>query len=382
MVLSSLQKTKNGTYRLQFRSLNRPQSVSLGKVRKTEAESFQLHVDRLIRAANGAGTLEAVDLQWINDRSPDVKKRLKECGLIQDDTKPDRSFVSSVDDFVATMKNWSASTATNWEQHRRRVFQYFANRPAASITAGDARDFKQFLVSSLNLSENTARKTIASCRQVFKWLMDHEQATRNPFAGLPVGIGKTSKQTYVSADVVERILPHCPNYEWRLMFILARYAGLRCPSEPFALRWSSIDFEALRMRVFAPKTKQTRVVPLFPELRKHLAAIHAELSEGCSDWLMPNLRETSGSLHGPAFKIVQRANEKLWPRLFHNMRSSCQTDLTDKHPISAVCTWLGNTADVAAKHYLQVTESHFEAATRADIIPAPRRQSADIRHHE
>jgi integrase len=199
-------------------------------------------------------------------------------------------------------------------------------------------------------------------------MIDHEKITKNPFTGQPVGIGKAKNQGYVPADRIAAILPSCPNNEWRLLFVFARFAGMRCPSEPFQAKWSAVDWERGRMLVDAPKKKDQRVIPLFPELRKYLEEYHADLPESASDWMLPNLRETSGSLHAPASKIIMRAKQPLWPRLFHNLRSSCQTDLCDKHPLAAVCAWLGNSATVAARHYLQVTEAHFEAATRTAII--------------
>jgi hypothetical protein len=37
--------------------------------------------------------------------------------------------------------------------------------------------------------------------------------------------------------------------------------------------------------------------------------------------------------------------------------------LTAEHPLHVVCAWIGNSALVAQKHYLQVTESDFQKAT-------------------
>ena len=34
-----------------------------------------------------------------------------------------------------------------------------------------------------------------------------------------------------------------------------------------------------------------------------------------------------------------------------------------EHPIHVVCAWIGNSADVARRHYLQVTDADFEKAT-------------------
>ena len=63
-------------------------------------------------------------------------------------------------------------------------------------------------------------------------------------------------------------------------------------------------------------------------------------------------------------RIVKRAGLKPWPRIFHNLRASRQTELEAQHPTHVVCSWIGNSPAVAQKHYLQVTDDHFEKALR------------------
>jgi hypothetical protein len=80
-------------------------------------------------------------------------------------------------------------------------------------------------------------------------------------------------------------------------------------------------------------------------------------SMGPAGWRNCNLRTTFK-------KIIERAGLKPWPRLFHNLRSSLQTELEENSPTHAVCAWLGNSPDIARKHYLQVMDEHFERAIR------------------
>jgi hypothetical protein len=61
-------------------------------------------------------------------------------------------------------------------------------------------------------------------------------------------------------------------------------------------------------------------------------------------------------------RIIRRAGVKPWPKLFHNLRSTRQTELTEKFPSHVVCAWLGNSRAVAQDHYLQVTDAHFALA--------------------
>jgi hypothetical protein len=56
-------------------------------------------------------------------------------------------------------------------------------------------------------------------------------------------------------------------------------------------------------------------------------------------------------------RLIKRAGLKPWPRLFHNLRSSRETELAAEYPIQVVTAWLGNTPRIALKHYLQVTDA-------------------------
>ena len=56
--------------------------------------------------------------------------------------------------------------------------------------------------------------------------------------------------------------------------------------------------------------------------------------------------------------------------MFQNLRSTRETELVEEFPEHVVCIWLGNSRIVAAKHYLQVTNEHFERAAGAAQNPA------------
>ncbi len=83
---------------------------------------------------------------------------------------------------------------------------------------------------------------------------------------------------------------------------------------------------------------------------------HRRAAMGKAGWRNCNLRTTFE-------KIVKRAGLTPWPRLFHNLRSSWQTELAERFPSHVVCDWLGNSEDIARKHYYQITDAHFAEAT-------------------
>ena len=57
-----------------------------------------------------------------------------------------------------------------------------------------------------------------------------------------------------------------------------------------------------------------------------------------------------------------------WPRLFHSMRASRQTELQREFPLHVVCSWLGNSPRIAQQSYLLVTEDDFARAAGAKKV--------------
>ncbi|MBI1826632.1 MAG: hypothetical protein HY287_13425 [Planctomycetes bacterium] len=120
--------------------------------------------------------------------------------------------------------------------------------------------------------------------------------------------------------------------------------------------------------------KASRVIPPFPELRSILMEAFDAAPDGAefviderfrraamgpSGWQNANLRTTFG-------KIVRRAGLTPWPRLFHNLGASRETELVESYPVQVVTGCLGNTPAVAMPDYLMTTDAHFDAVTKGD----------------
>lgn len=63
-------------------------------------------------------------------------------------------------------------------------------------------------------------------------------------------------------------------------------------------------------------------------------------------------------------RIIARAGLKRRPRLLQNLRASCSTDWAEALPAHVFARWLGHSPLVAAKHYLQTRDAHFQVAIR------------------
>jgi hypothetical protein len=66
-------------------------------------------------------------------------------------------------------------------------------------------------------------------------------------------------------------------------------------------------------------------------------------------------------------RLLRLAGVSGWPRLFHSMRASRQTELQREFPLHVVCSWLGNSPRIAQQSYLLVTEDDFARAAGAKV---------------
>ena len=160
---------------------------------------------------------------------------------------------------------------------------------------------------------------------------------------------------------------------WRLILALSRFGGLRVPSEIFVLKWGDVDLNKGRFLIHSPKTEHhpdgaSRVCPIFPELRPYFEEALLAASDGsgrvpASQHVVATHRTPCGNMATQFLRFIEKAKLTPWPKLWHNLRATRQTELENQFPTHVVCKWLGNSPRVAAQHYLRVTEDHFSLAT-------------------
>ncbi len=174
---------------------------------------------------------------------------------------------------------------------------------------------------------------------------------------------------FITREVADRVLDACPDAQWRPLFALSRYGGLRCPSELMALRWADVHWERCRMTIGAIKTEHhsgggVRVIPIYSELRPHLEAVRDQAAPG-DEYVITRYRgDSSLTLRTQLIRIIEKAGLGEWPKLWQNLRATRQTELAQRLPSYVVCEWTGNSQAVAQRHYLQVTDEHFDAAQK------------------
>ena len=197
-----------------------------------------------------------------------------------------------LDRYIDGRTDVKPTTTTHLIRARRDLERFFgADRPLISITPGDADEYRRHLMSVL--AENTARRLCGRAKQFFRAAVRLKVIDDNPFADMRnLGVrANKSREFFVDRELTAAAMAAMPDAEWRAIFALARFGGLRCPSEVLALDWSDVDWRGGKLRVPSPKTaycgKGERITPLFPELREHLADSHEAAGWPKSGLLVP-----------------------------------------------------------------------------------------------
>jgi integrase len=375
--MASVNRAENGGFQIQFVGTDkRRRSVRLGIVKPKIVEMVKLRIEQMV-ANQKAGVLYDAELtQWINGIPDALHDKLARVGLVEPRQKRKTMGLKEfLDDFVKRRSDVKPATREVWKQPIRNLIAHFgAKKDITKINEADAMDFRQYLMSS-KLASATVAKRLQFARTFFHDARRRKLIASNPFAEVSAkSVVRLDQRRFVTQEETTKLLEACPNHHWRIIVALARYGGLRCPSEVLSLRWQDIDWDKQRINVPSPKTahhgKESRIIPLFPELQIALeeawelapeGAIYVVderyrmSSNGSNGWRNCNLRTTFE-------KIVRRAGLVPWPKLFHALRSSRETELARDFPIHVVTAWLGNTPTIALRHYLLTTDAEFERA--------------------
>ena len=367
--MASITKDPNGHRRIQFKdgSGNR-RAIRLGKVSQRFAEAVKLRVEQLNNANITSGPVDSDTAAWVAKLDDLLAKKLARVGLIP--RRRSARLKEFLDDYIGKRVDVKSSTATVYGHTRRCLVDYFGgNRSLRDISAGDADEWRLWLSHHEYLADNTVRRRCGIAKQFFRAALRKRLITENPFAEMRACLVRENRQRdyFVTRDETSKILDACPDAQWRLLFALSRFGGLRCPSEHLALRWDDIDWERNRITIHSSKTEHhkdggVRQVPIFPELRPYLEEVFDHAEPG-SEYVITRYRKSNVNLRTQLLKIIGRAGLVPWPKLWQNLRATRATELVSAGwPEYKVCKWLGHTKLVAEKHYWQVTDEDFQRA--------------------
>jgi len=365
------------TYRVLFVDpTGRRQTIRLGKVSKRLAETTKIRVEEILAARIAGHSIATETAAWLAKIGDVVHDKLARVGLVEpreaataDESKVPLGVI--VERYIASRSKLKPNTLRNYETTKRLLKEHFGEaRLVRTIHAGHAKDYREWLVGKYAAA--TVAREIKRARQFFEYAKDCRVIDENPFLKVRAGSQKNTRRKHpVSRDVIDKVLAACPNNDWRLAVVLARYGGLRIPSELQRLTWRDIDWGGRRFTVRVPKKEhidghETRVVPIFPEIEPYLRQAYDDAPEG-SVHVLPSRFHHEGYVYAGVLRAVERAGVPAWPKLLVNMRASRETELMQCHPEHVVHAWIGNSKEVAADHYLMLTDDDF---ARAAVYPA------------
>lgn len=370
--MASISTDPQGNRTIQFVAGDgKRRSVRLGKMSIKTAGKIKTYVEAINAALIANTSLETESAKWLAGLCDDLHAKLAAVGLVapRQTALLDEFLHKFIDNRKATLK---PNTIVNLLAAKKRLVEYFAaDRDMRTITTIDADAWAAALAE--RYAPITAGRLIKRARQFYDAALRHKVVLENPFKHLKASShANKDRQFHVDRETIARVLDAAPDAEWRLIIALSRFGGLRCPSEHLALRWQDIDWARQRFLVRSSKTEHhedggERWVPIFPELLPYLQESF-ELAEEGAVYVINRYRDTNANLRTTFAKIIKRAGVKPWPKLFHNLRASRQTELVVDSPIHVVCAWMGNSPRVASKHYLTLREEDYQRAANSGAV--------------
>ncbi len=371
--MASIIKFPSGRRAIQFTDPADPDKrpkIQLGKISDRAAQTVRGHIEALVSARITRTAPPDETSRWTMDIGPDLHAKLTRAGLCE--AREKKSVVTLgelLKAYIDSRADVKAATHLVFGHTRRCLLDFFDEGvDVSTITSIDAENWRRSLKTEHDLAANTIRRRTGIARQFFAHACKRGIIAVNPFAGMAANVvANPSRFYYVSREQIDRVIDECPCGQWRLLVALARYGGLRVPSEALSLEWKDIDWDRGRMTVKSPKTIHhpgggARIVPIFPEVFPHLRDAFEAAAEG-ETHVINRYRGPTKNLRTHFDRIIQRAGVQPWPKLWQNLRSSRETELVETFPVHVVTRWLGNSPDVANRHYLQTTEEHYRIAS-------------------
>lgn len=359
-------------------------TIRLGKASMAQAETFKHRVEVLIAAKLLDQPPDSATIEWLSKIDRSYYDKLATAGLC---TKHDvRTVKELVLWHLAEMGKGSAkpSTIRNITRAGENLRAYFTDdRSIGTITFDDANNFRKWLQESGGqngkpLAKTTVSRRCRRARQIFAAAAKPHRrwVAANPFEEMGHWCEvNQERNVYIEQAKIEFVLDELTDDHVRLVVALARYAGLRAPSEPLDLEWQNIDWATNTMNVHCIKTqqyegKEWRTVPIFPELLPHLQKIYDRLPERATNRVFEDF-------HGKAWTSFSRRIEAacrrlgipMWIKPFINMRASCEHDWLQKYPINVVAAWMGHSPQVALRHYSRVSKELTARAASNSLLP-------------
>jgi integrase len=241
------------------------------------------------------------------------------------------------------------------------------------VSRDDASKWREGMVAAGKLSIATIKLHIGNAKTYFNEAVTRGLIQTNPFGHLAGGNTASTNERYVTPEETDKILEALPGAELKLIFGLARLAGLRTTSETHLLTWADVNFDRGRLLVRSPKTErhkghESRIVPIFPKLMALIQARYDEAPEGVDQLVFAR----GGALVRRIGAAAKAAGVAEWGDLFQTLRRSCEREWAMEFPQYVVSKWIGHSITVSGKHYANaVSDDIYDRAAGVKVARLP-----------
>lgn len=374
---------KNGAKAVQvITHTGERKTINLGRASESATATCAKWAQTISDALKHGEPVDTRAIKWLSGLSDKVHARIARAGLAEprQSTTPAAvaKLAATTQAYIDCRTDIEESSRENLRKARRNLVAFFGDdQDMAAITPAQADDFKRWLLAKYE--RTTVCQRIKRTKTMFKDAARRHLIGSNPFTDVVAGSDSNSdNDAFVDRETITKVMAATADNSWKLVIALSRFGGLRIPSELLKLRWVDVLWDQRRIVIHAKKTekidgKAVRIIPLFNELEPLLRQQFEDAEEG-AEYVLPDRLRLHSNLGTTFQRFIKRAGVKPWPRQFHNLRASRETELLDLVGPKATYDWIGNDERTARKHYLRTTDEHFARV----LGPAPAGFAAQI----
>ena len=355
-----LGKGKQPPRAIDFSISKKRHRIRIGKVSLAEAREFKRGIEKLLVARSLNQPIDNATAQWLAGVEIEIRDRMAKFGLCRT-FQTTLTFEQLIADYLRRKSTELKPGSIKRIEDTVRLLKdhFMPGLLIDRITPAMAADWRIKLIKQLP-SEASVRTAVRNAKAIFNDAIKNEITSKNPFRNLPSGSVAAEKGRYITPDETQRLIDAAPDWRWRALIGLMRYAGLRCCSETHSVSWEDVDWERHTLTIKAPKTGKTRIAPIRPEMM--------ELLNDAWDMAPDNATSIvdlpANNRHRKMRAIIKVAKVEPWGDLFQHLRRCCRTQwLNEGHPPHAVSRWMGHGHKVGDEHYTMLTDDVIDRAT-------------------
>ena len=359
-------------FEIRVHCLSERYVVWVGPLTVRQQREYERHVQSVVDSFKVGASTEPESAKWFESVPERIRDKFVSWGMLpalqrRTVTAEQRTVEGWTQLFIDEVAGkWR--TKNNYGQAKTWLLKSIdGKRDIGTVTQGD---LKRWQTSMTGLAMSTRNKHIKRVKTMFAGAVEDGILSSSPATILKEEKSKKridrSRQHFVDATITAKVLKALPDTNWRLLFCLMRFQGLR-RHEVFAIDWSNIDWATNELTVPAEDTKTGwRAMPIFAETLPYLQDAFEIAEAGQKVVCWPGSQDSLTEL---LKRQVVAACGECWPKACQQLRSTRRTELDALFPAYVVNEWLGHDSTTAEKHYQQVTPEHLQRAAMMRTVP-------------